>query len=338
MNKTDLYELVTQKIVAMLEAGVVPWQIPWRSQNGMPRNLLSNRPYSGINFWMLLCLKFDSPFYLTFEQARALGGSVRKGEKATLVVFWKILESTEKDGSTKKTPFLRYYNVFNLSQTEGIDPTKIPETEAFDHDFNPIGTADEIIQNYPAEERIYRMRCVEGWSIVVPWNGFPLHRLLADADVQPEAKFIAFTTVLRPDQMPGQNDPSYPWPYTEGLRLDEANHDLTLLASGIYGKPMPKQDGAPLRLVVPWKYGFKSIKSIVKIEAVADQPPTFWNTISSYEYGFYSNVNPDVPHPRWSQMTERRLGETKRRPTLIFNGYGDQVASLYKGMDLKVNF
>ena len=148
MNKTDLYELVTQKIVAMLEAGVVPWQIPWRSQNGMPRNLLSNRPYSGINFWMLLCLKFDSPFYLTFEQARALGGSVRKGEKATLVVFWKILESTEKDGSTKKTPFLRYYNVFNLSQTEGIDPTKIPETEAFDHDFNPIGTADEIIQNW----------------------------------------------------------------------------------------------------------------------------------------------------------------------------------------------
>lgn len=199
-------------------------------------------------------------------------------------------------------------------------------------------SADEIIKTYTAEEHVYRMRCVEGWSIVVPWEGFPLNRLLKDVGIQPEAKFIAFTTILRPDQMPGQKDPFFSWPYTEGLRLDEANHDLTLLASGLYGKPLPKQDGAPLRIVVPWKYGFKSIKSIVKIEAVADQPPTFWNLAGPNEYGFYSNVNPNVPHPRWSQDTERRLGETERRPTLIFNGYGDQVASLYEGMDLKVNY
>lgn len=199
-------------------------------------------------------------------------------------------------------------------------------------------SADEIIQSYPAEEHVYRMRCVEGWSIVVPWNGFPLNKLLADVGIQPEAKFIRFTTVFRPDQMPGQKDAFFTWPYTEGLRLDEANHDLTLLASGLYGKPLPKQDGAPLRIVVPWKYGFKGIKSIVKIEAVADQPPTFWNLSAPNEYGFYSNVNPNVPHPRWSQETERRLGESDRRPTLIFNGYGDQVASLYEGMDLKANF
>lgn len=199
-------------------------------------------------------------------------------------------------------------------------------------------SADEIIKTYATEEHVYRMRCVEGWSIVVPWEGFPLNRLLKDVGVKPEAKFIAFTTVLRPDQMPGQKDPFFTWPYTEGLRLDEANNDLTLLASGLYGKPLPKQDGAPLRIVVPWKYGFKSIKSIIKIEAVVDQPPTFWDVASPSEYGFYSNVNPNVPHPRWSQDTERRLGETGRRPTLIFNGYGDQVASLYEGMDLKANY
>jgi len=148
MNKTDLYELVTQKIIDFLDSGVVPWQIPWRSQNGMPRNMISNRPYTGINFWMILCLKFDSPFYMTFEQARALGGTVRKGEKSTLVVFWKLLESLEKDGSTKKTPFLRYYNVFNFTQTEGIDPKKIPETEAYDHDFNSIEAAENLINEW----------------------------------------------------------------------------------------------------------------------------------------------------------------------------------------------
>ena len=148
MNKTDLYELVTQKIIDLLDSGVVPWQIPWRSQNGIPRNMISNRPYTGINFWMLLCLKFDSPFYMTFEQARALGGTVRKGEKSTLVVFWKLIESLEKDGSTKKTPFLRYYNVFNFSQTEGIDLKKVPETEAYDHDFNSIDAAEKLINEW----------------------------------------------------------------------------------------------------------------------------------------------------------------------------------------------
>ena len=148
MNKTDLYEVVTQKIIDLLDSAVVPWQIPWRSQNGMPRNMISNRSYTGINFWMLLCLKFDSPFYMTFEQARTLGGTVRKGEKSTLVVFWKLLESLEKDGSTRKTPFLRYYNVFNFTQTEGIDPKKIPETEAYDHDFNSIDAAEKLIYEW----------------------------------------------------------------------------------------------------------------------------------------------------------------------------------------------
>ena len=205
-------------------------------------------------------------------------------------------------------------------------------------DHPAVLSVDEILNKYPVEKRVYRLRCVEGWSMVIPWNGFPLHRLLEDAGVQPEAGFIQFTTLNDPKQFPQLNDPFFTWPYTEGLRLDEAMHDLTLLASGIYDKPLPPQDGAPIRLVVPWKYGFKSIKSIVKIEAVAEQPATFWNTSGPDEYGFYSNVNPDVPHPRWSQKTERRLGELERRPTLLFNGYADQVASLYAGMDLKVNF
>jgi methionine sulfoxide reductase catalytic subunit len=198
--------------------------------------------------------------------------------------------------------------------------------------------AADLLKQYISEERIYRMRCVEGWSLVIPWNGFSLSKLLNDVGVKPEAKYVRFTTLYSPEQMPGQKDSLFGWPYVEGLRLDEAMHDLTLLAGGIYGKPMPPQDGAPIRVVVPWKYGFKSIKSVVKIELVIAQPMTFWEVSSPGEYGFYSNVNPNVSHPRWSQATERRIGELNRRPTLIFNGYGDQVASLYEGMDLKVNY
>jgi sulfoxide reductase catalytic subunit YedY len=198
--------------------------------------------------------------------------------------------------------------------------------------------AVDILKKYPSEERIYRLRCVEGWSLVIPWNGFSLSLLLDDLGVKPEAKYIKFTTLYDPKQMPGQADSFFGWPYVEGLRLDEAMHPLTILAGGMYDKPLPPQDGAPIRLVVPWKYGFKSIKSIVKIELVTDQPATFWATSSPTEYGFYSNVNPNVSHPRWSQNTERRIGESNRRPTLMFNGYNDDVASLYEGMDLKENY
>ncbi len=192
-------------------------------------------------------------------------------------------------------------------------------------------SVNDLTNKYQPEERIYRMRCVEGWSMVIPWLGFPLGRLLQDVQPKPEAKFIRFESLYDPEQMPG--DKSLPFPYFEGLRLDEAMHDLTILATGLYGKPLPPQDGAPIRLVVPWKYGFKSAKSILNIDLMAEMPPTFWSTLTPKEYGFYANVNPNVDHPRWSQSSERRIGEFQRRPTLMFNGY-DQVAPLYEGMDL----
>jgi sulfoxide reductase catalytic subunit YedY len=194
---------------------------------------------------------------------------------------------------------------------------------------------EDLIQKYKPEERVYRMRCVEAWSMVIPWIGFPLARLLEDVQPKPEAKYIRFISFYDPKQMPG--DKSLPFPYTEGLRMDEAMHDLTILATGIYGKGLPPQDGAPIRLVVPWKYGFKSAKSIISIELTSVIPSTFWAMLSPDEYGFYANVNPDVPHPRWSQASERRIGELTRRPTLLFNGY-NQVATLYEGMDLSKNY
>jgi methionine sulfoxide reductase catalytic subunit len=197
---------------------------------------------------------------------------------------------------------------------------------------------EDLLSKFTQEERIYRLRCVEAWSMVIPWNGFPLASILKEVEPTSDAKFVRFESVYRPKEMPGQDSPFYPWPYQEGLRLDEAMHDLTILATGLYGLPMPNQDGAPIRLVVPWKYGFKSIKSIVRMELVADQPETLWSTVGPNEYGFYSNVNPDRPHPRWSQATERRIGELQRRPTLMFNGYAEQVASLYNGMDLDQNY
>ena len=197
---------------------------------------------------------------------------------------------------------------------------------------------DQIRQKFTIEERIYRLRCVEGWSMVIPWNGFPLAKLLTEVEPTSDAKYVKFTTLYDPSQMPEQNSPFYPWPYVEGLRLDEAMHPLTILATGLYGKDLPPQNGAPLRLVVPWKYGFKSIKAIVKIELVAEQPTSLWMEIAPNEYGFYANVNPEVPHPRWSQSSERRIGELGRRPTLKFNGYADEVASLYAGMDLRKNY
>lgn len=185
---------------------------------------------------------------------------------------------------------------------------------------------------------MYRLRCVEAWSMVIPWSGFPLAKLLKEVKPQSKAKYVRFETLYDPKQMPGQNIPVLDWPYIEGLRIDEAMHDLTILATGIYGKPLPPQGGAPIRLVVPWKYGFKNIKSIVKIDLVEEMPVSSWMKASPNEYGFYANVNPDVPHPRWSQAIERRIGELKRIKTLLFNGYADEVASLYAGKDLKKNF
>tara|TARA_B110000208_G_scaffold71401_1_gene91854 strand:+ start:1104 stop:2009 length:906 start_codon:yes stop_codon:yes gene_type:complete len=196
---------------------------------------------------------------------------------------------------------------------------------------------DDIKAAMTIEERIYRFRCVEAWSMVVPWNGFELADLLEVAGVQGGAKYVAFETLYRPEEMPGQRFQSLDWPYVEGLRLDEAMNPLTLMATGIYGKDLPNQNGAPLRLVVPWKYGFKSIKSIVKITITDKEPPTSWNKANGREYGFYSNVNPNVSHPRWSQASERLIGGglfAKRVPTLMFNGYEDEVASMYEGMDL----
>ena len=201
---------------------------------------------------------------------------------------------------------------------------------------------DELLRLAPLEERVYSLRCVEGWSMVLPWIGSPLAALLRRVEPNGKARYVEFTTLLDPSQFPAQR-PSFfgfslEWPYVEGLRLDEALHPLTLLTVGMYGQVLPNQNGAPVRVVVPWKYGFKSAKSLVRIRVVADEPKTAWNRAAPQEYGFYSNVNPAVSHPRWSQATERRIGEFRRRPTLPFNGYGDQVASLYAGMDLKKHY
>ena len=197
---------------------------------------------------------------------------------------------------------------------------------------------DSFVKPHQLEERIYRMRCVEGWSMVIPWVGFPLADLIKRLEPLPSAKFVEFTSLLDPRQMPGQRVPVLQWPYVEGLRLDEATHPLTLFVVGVYGEVLPNQNGAPIRLVTPWKYGFKGIKSIVRLRFTDRQPRNSWQIATSYEYGFYANVNPQVDHPRWSQATERRLGEFLRRKTEMFNGYGSQVAQLYAGMDLRKNF
>lgn len=197
---------------------------------------------------------------------------------------------------------------------------------------------DDLRAKFVQQERVYRLRCVEAWSMVIPWLGFPLAEILKEVEPTSQAKYVRFETVYRPEEMPGQKSPWYTWPYVEGLRLDEAMNDLAIAATGLYGKYLEPQNGAPFRLVVPWKYGFKSIKSIVKMELVAEQPTSLWMAAAPHEYGFYANVNPEVSHPRWSQATERRIGEFGRRKTLPFNGYAEEVAYLYDGMDLRANF
>lgn len=204
---------------------------------------------------------------------------------------------------------------------------------------NPLTLdVDDIIRNYEQEERIYRLRCVEAWSMVIPWIGFPIGKLLRDADPKSEARYVKFTSVYRPEEMPGQRNRFLNWPYVEGLRMDEAMNDLAIFATGMYGKLLENPNGAPFRIMVPWKYGFKSIKGIAEIELTDEMPQSTWMQAAPNEYGFYANVNPAVNHPRWSQATERRIGESGRRETLLFNGYAEEVAHLYDGMDLEANY
>ena len=263
------------------------------------------------------------------------------GEAKAGLAFSKGFSTTEKP--TSKEDITSYNNFYEFGVDKGDPAEKSgrfkprPWTVRIDGACEAPRTVgiEDLIAGNKLEERIYRMRCVEGWSMVIPWVGFPLKDLLASVKPTSKAKFVAFETVMRPSEMPGQAWNTLDWPYREGLRIDEAMHPLTLMAVGLYGDVLPNQNGAPLRLVVPWKYGFKSAKSIVRISLVEKMPPTSWNTLAAREYGFYSNVNPAVDHPRWSQATERRIGEFRRRETLPFNGYGEWVADLYRGMDLK---
>jgi len=272
----------------------------------------------------------------------ALGGTARSAK------LEDVKKTSYNVGDEKVTPLelITHYNNYYEFGTDKEDPAKnaqnfrtspwtlkvegeVAKPLTFDH--------DSLMKIAPLEERIYRHRCVEAWSIVVPWIGFPLNALLKQVEPTPKAKYVAFETYFDTKQMPLARWGGIGFPYVEGLRLDEAMHPLTLLAVGLYGEALPNQDGAPIRLVVPWKYGFKSAKSLVKIRLVAKQPPTTWNLSAPNEYGFYSNVNPQVDHPRWSQAKERRLGDLFKRNTLMFNGYSE-VASLYAGMDLRKNF
>ncbi len=246
------------------------------------------------------------------------------------------------------TPFediINYNNYYEFSTDKtavadlvGNFPTSPWSIEVTGLVNNPKTYKIEDFQKFEPENRVYRLRCVEAWSMVIPWTGFPLHKLLDEVQPTSQATYVKFTSIFDPKDMPMQSSDFLPWPYVEGLRMDEAMHDLTLMVTGMYGGPLPTQDGAPIRLVVPWKYGFKGIKAIVKIELVDSQPTSLWMQAAPDEYGFYANVNPNVNHPRWSQATERRIGEIGRRNTLMFNGYDKEVASLYAGMDLKKNF
>lgn len=287
-----------------------------------------------------------TPYGAFLNRRQLMGGAVGLG----LVSAAGMSQAKQKDLKLNSWEDITQYNNFYEFGTGKEDPvtyagalTTDPWSVTIDGMVDRPGTFDfkEIMSEMTVEERIYRLRCVEAWSMVVPWNGFELADLLGMAGVKPEAKFVRFETLYRPEEMRGQKSNWIDWPYIEGLRVDEAMHPLTIMATGIYGKPIPNQNGAPLRLVVPWKYGFKSIKSIVRITLTDEQPVGTWEQLQPKEYGFYSNVNPEVDHPRWTQADERRVGGglfAKRIPTLMFNGYEDEVASLYAGMDLRANF
>ena len=305
-----------------------------------------------------------TPEKLYLNRRRFLAGTVISGAAAVAGLSLRELAepanvvqaNTKIDGIQKSsfsttekiTPLkdVSNYNNYYEFSTDKYEPAKLakdfktrPWTVTIDGQVKKkqVLDVDAIMKMATPEERIYRHRCVEGWSIVVPWVGFSLSELINKVEPLPKAKFVEFTTLLDPSRMPGQRTGVLEWPYVEGLRMDEAMHPLALLCFGMYGETLPNQDGAPLRIVVPWKYGFKSAKAIVRISFTDKQPVNTWNKSAPNEYGFYSNVNPNVDHPRWSQAKERRLGEFFKRPTLMFNGY-DQVASLYSGMDLKKNF
>ena len=267
----------------------------------------------------------------------------------TVIAGTKLDFSKSSYSTTEKeTPLndITHYNNYYEFSTDKYEPAELaknfnprPWTVKVDGLVNKPKTFDiDTLLKMHLEERIYRMRCVEGWSMVIPWIGFPLSSLLSQVEPNSKAKFVQFTSLDDPKRFPGQQRAVLDWPYVEGLRMDEAMHPLTILAVGLYGDTLPNQDGAPVRLVVPWKYGFKGIKAIVNIKLVEKQPTSTWTKAGPNEYGFYSNVNPNVDHPRWSQAKERRIGEFLKRPTLMYNGYGDQVASMYNGMDLKKNF
>jgi sulfoxide reductase catalytic subunit YedY len=273
----------------------------------------------------------------------ALVGSARAGTKLEVATKSPFSTTEKITPSSDVTHYNNYYEFGTAKDQPAFRAQKLktsPWTVKVEGAVNEPQTfdIDAIKRMAPLEERIYRHRCVEAWSIVVPWIGFSLNELIKKVEPTEKAKFVAFETVLDRGVMLSESAAGIPLPYVEGLRMDEAMHPLALLCVGMYGEELPKQDGAPVRLVVPWKYGFKSIKSIVKIKFVEKQPPTTWNITNAREYGFYSNVNPEVDHPRWSQASERRLGEFLRRKTLMFNGYGDQVAKLYAGMDLRKNY
>ena len=289
--------------------------------------------------------------------AGAIAGAALAGHKIGQILAPQstVLAGTKLDASPsslstteKQTPLndITHYNNYYEFSTDKYEPADLaknfntrPWTIKVEGLVNKPKTFDiDALLKMHLEDRIYRMRCVEGWSMVIPWVGFPLSSVLNQVEPNSKAKFVEFTTLYDPKRYPGQQRDVLEWPYVEGLRVDEAMHPLTILSVGMYGETLPNQDGAPVRLVVPWKYGFKGIKAIVKIKLVERQPTSTWTKAASNEYGFYSNVNPNVDHPRWSQAKERRIGEFFKRPTLMFNGYGDQVASLYTGMDLKKNF
>ena len=277
------------------------------------------------------------------------GGSLAKkkpkGEEGALASTPNPLFDTTEERTPLRS--VSTYNNFYEFGTDKAEPAENahtlrtrPWTVEFDGEIASPGRydIDTVMGWSPLEERVYRMRCVEAWSMVVPWIGLPLGAVIRRLGPTSRAKYVAFRTLHDPEQMPWQRKSILPWPYVEALRIDEALHPLTLLAVGLYGKVLPKQNGAPIRLVVPWKYGFKGIKSIVRVSFVEQRPPNTWNAIAPDEYGFYANVNPAVDHPRWSQASERRIGELSRRPTLPFNGYAEQVAGLYAGLDLRENF
>ena len=284
----------------------------------------------------------------------AAGGALVAGSLPTAMLAAPIMHTKNERYSTTEEPnaledIVAYNNFYEFGSRKD-DPAEnahLLKTKPWSVEIDGlvgrpgIYDFDEIVKGVSMEERIYRLRCVEAWSMVIPWIGFQLSELLEKVDPQGSAKFVAFETLYRPDEMPGQRYPSLEWPYREGLRLDEAMHPLTILATGLYGEDMPNQNGAPIRIVVPWKYGFKSIKSIVRITLTDRMPPTTWNMQAPREYGFYSNVNPERSHPRWSQASERRIGAglfARRMKTMMFNGYGAEVADMYSDMDLMENY